>query len=312
MTDTKTNIYERVTNQIIELLEASKTPEFQKAWIDTSDSGPARNPVSHTTYSGVNQILLSMIKMARGANFNRWLTFKQVKSMSGKVRKGAKGAEIVYVNFQYFDEKGRKVPHSKVKGMNEKDLAAAGIDKVPFLRGYYVFNLEDVEGMPEEMYHKPKRQPLQDWEKDDRAETLINATGADIRYKEGNRAFYRPSEDYIQLPIREQFKGKEPFYETAFHELAHWTGAPHRLNRPKGKGFGSPEYAKEELTAELATAFICANLGFDSSIPNNAAYIDNWLQVLRNDQKFIFKVTGDAQRAANYIFEAQNTVKAAA
>ena len=188
--------------------------------------------------------------------------------------------------------------------MNIHEYRANKIEPVPILKLYQVFNLTaQTEGLNEAFYEPPEVQDeLKPFERDEAAENLIRETGAKVIEKQGNRAFYDIKADHIVLPSREQFKGEaEPFYATALHELGHRTGHSSRLAREFGKSFGDSTYAKEELVAELTSAFCCAHLGFTKNISSNAAYIKNWLSVLKDDSKAIVRASSQAQKAADYI-----------
>ncbi|WP_262497229.1 ArdC family protein [Neolewinella xylanilytica] len=172
------------------------------------------------------------------------------------------------------------------------------------LRVYRVFNVSQIDGLDPSFYEVEVGKPLEDFEKDDRAEALIQATGARIREVPGDRAFYSPTDDGIQMPLRGQFQGvAEAWYAVVLHEVGHWTGAPHRLDRNLKGAFGSAAYAEEELVAELTSAMVCARLGFSKMTTNNAAYIKSWLGALKSDTKFVFKAAAQAQRAADYILD---------
>ena len=142
---------------------------------------------------------------------------------------------------------------------------------------------------------------LTEFDKDERAEALIEQTDANILHEESNQVFYDRHEDVIHLPERKQFKGKTSYYDTILHELAHWTGHESRLNRDLNNAFASPDYAKEELIAELAVAFMCADLGFSKQITNSAAYIKSWIGALNNDNRYIFQAVYKAEQATEFI-----------
>jgi antirestriction protein ArdC len=176
---------------------------------------------------------------------------------------------------------------------------------IPFMKGYTVFNVEQIDGLPEHYYAKPAN-PLPLAERIENAERFINCTGADLRHG-GNRAFYMPSHDRIQLPPFEAFKDKESYYATTLHELTHWTRHTSRLARDFGrKYFGDEGYAREELVAELGAAFLCADLGITPEIrDDHAAYIACWLKALKDDKRAIFQAAAHAQRAADYLADLQ-------
>jgi antirestriction protein ArdC len=282
-------VKEAITQEIINLLESADPAKWEKGWIPAIENW-AENPNSGTVYRGVNQLYLTLIASKKQYPVNRWLTFNQIQQLKANIKKGSKGAHIVYYKTLRIDDPTAP-PTAKAK-------------TIPMLKFYYVWNVANIEGLPPAYYEKPEAPTLEKWEKDQRAEELITATGAKINFVEGDRACYFRNLDEIQLPLREQFKGAEPFYSTAFHELAHWTGAPHRLNREKGGRFGDDKYAFEELVAELSAAFLCGSLGFTKEITSNAAYIKSWLSALHNEKDFIFKAATHAQAAADYIQEA--------
>lgn len=279
------DVRQEVTAAIIQLLENPLS--FENGWCMLKSQQP-HNPFTGTIYKGVNYLHLSILGAVRGYSLNKWLTFHEIRQLQGQIRKGAKSSVICYYG-----------KHHKTEKDEQTGEDVQSIRRI--LKYYPVFNVQDVEGLPAEYYQKDEAPTLTQWEKDELAEALIINTGATIHYKAQNRAFYSSLHDDITLPLRQQFTGAEPFYSTAFHEIAHWTGAPHRLNRIKGGKFGDEKYAFEELVAELCAAFLCAEIGFSKEITNNAAYIQSWLTALKNDHSFIFKAAGDAAAAADYI-----------
>jgi len=300
----KTDIYQTVTDTIIELLEYHQEHNFTRPWILMGQDGDfARNPTTGKYYRGINQLLLSTMLLKQKYLNNTWMTFNQVKKLGGHVLKGERSTPVVFYKTAYINENKKYVPVSKTQGMSAQDREANGINTVPILKLYRVFNVtSQTEGLDPEYYETKPQEPLQDFVKDDRAEELIQATGAQIEIIESNRAYYDPSTDKIRLPLREQFKGQaEPFYGTALHELGHWTGHSSRLNRTFGKSFGDTEYSKEELVAELISAFCCAALGFSKNISNNAEYVRSWLGALKQDNKAVIRAANQAQKAADYI-----------
>lgn len=296
-------IYQSVTNTIIDLLE-TQLKEWNRPWIAFGqDNDYARNGSSNKYYRGINQFLLSFTLMQKDYLKNIWLTFKQVQALGGHVMKGEKSSPIVFYKTAFIDKNKKYHSPEKVKELSASQYKEMGMISIPVLKLFRVFNVAQTEGLDPALYEVIPQEPLQDFEKDERAEQLIFSTGAEIEIVESNRAYYNPATDKIRLPLREQFQGdKEPFYATALHELGHWTGAPNRLNRQYGS-FGDPAYAKEELVAELTAAYCCASLGFSKTITNNAAYIHNWLGVLKADNKAVVKASYQAQRAADYILE---------
>jgi antirestriction protein ArdC len=204
----------------------------------------------------------------------------------GNVHKGEKGVTIVFAD--------RFTPEA------EKQRAALSGDdpkQVPFLKRFTVFNVAQCEGLPERMNRAPA--PLPERQQVPVAEGLIAATGADFRIG-GNRAFYCPSEDYVAVPPQPAFRAQIDYYRTALHELGHWTGHSSRLARDFSGRFGSPGYALEELTAELASAYLCAALSIQPTV-RHADYIGSWLEVLKSDDRAIFRAAAKASKAADFL-----------
>lgn len=300
----KTNeIYNSVTDKIIKLLE-SHQENWQRPWIMFGqDNDFARNPKTGKYYRGINQFLLSLSMQEREYLKNTWMTFKQIKDKGGHVLKGEKSTPIIFYKTSYLDDNKKYVASSSYENMTPDQQSK--INTIPILKLYRVFNISSqTEGLEESHYEAPEQEPLQEFEKDERAEEVIRTTGIEVEIIKGNTCYYDRTADKVRTPLREQFKGQaEPYYSAVFHELAHATGSPSRLDRKKGKTFGDADYAKEELVAELTAAFVCAALGFSKNITNNAAYIKNWLGVLRQDEKAIIKAANQAQKAADYILK---------
>lgn len=296
-------IYQQVTDKIIVLLEKVEKGDYKTPWVSLGTDGlPARNAASKKFYRGVNQFLLSIIAEEQAFIKNTWLTFKQAKTLEGNVKKGSKSAKIFFFKPLFIDKNGKRYKEETVKEMSAGKYEVLGIQKIPMLKAYSVFNISQIEGLPEEMYYVPdEKVELPTFEKNEKAENLLLSTDAKIEIKKSNRAFYSPMNDSITLPLREQFTENDRFYRTALHELGHWTGHHSRLDRLKLTPFGSPSYAKEELVAELTSAFLCAMLGFEKHITTNTAYIKSWLSVLKDDNKAIFRASSQAQKAADYI-----------
>lgn len=265
------------------------------------DNEPARNAKTQRHYTGINQFLLSLSLLDKGYFKNMWLTFKQTKDLGGHIKKGEKSSPILFYRTAYIDQDKKYYKPETVEAMSPKKQDEIGIRSIPIPKLYRVFNVAQTEDLDPALYEAEPKEPLQDFEKDERAEQLILSTGAEIEIVESNRAYYVPATDKIRVPLREQFKGTEPFYGTTLHELGHWTGHETRLNRELIGSFGDPAYAKEELVAELTSAFCCAALGFSKTISNNAAYIKNWLGVLKADNKAVVTAASQAQKAADYI-----------
>jgi antirestriction protein ArdC len=227
------------------------------------------------------------------------MTFKQAVDLGAHVRKGEKGSLVVYA--------------STFK-RTEEDSAGQEVEReIPFLKGYTVFNVEQIEGLPTQYYEKPepKFSPV---ERIEHAEAFFAATQADVRIR-GGKAYYAQEGDYIQMPPIESFLDAASFYATLAHETTHWTKHPSRIERDFGrKTWGDEGYAREELVAELGAAFLCADLELTPEVrDDHAAYIATWLTVLKNDNRAIFQAAAHAQRAVDYLYDLQpQEAKAAA
>ena len=297
------DIYQTVTNTIIELLE-SHQKDWNKPWIAFGQDNELARTTKDKYYQGINQFLLSFTLMNKGYLKNVWLTFNQAKDMGGYIKKGEQSTPIVFYKQAFINENKKYVPAEKVETMSKAQIKEAGIKSIPVLKLFRVFNVAQTEGLAPAFYDVTPQEPLQEFDRDERAEELIHSTGANIEIIETNRAFYDRTNDRIRLPLREQFKGEvEPFYATALHELGHWTGHPSRLDRLNGSSFGDAEYAKEELVAELCSAFCCAALGFGKTITNNSAYIKSWLGVLKADNRAVLRAAKQAEKAADFILK---------
>lgn len=260
------SVYDAVTEQILTELE-NGTPPWVKSW----QSSLPKNLISQKEYRGTNVLLLWAAAQKKQYRSPYWLTFKQAGDRGGKVKKGEKATWIVYA----------------AKAENEDG------EEYQFLKWYFVFNLEQTD-LPVE---RPPPKPIEE------AETFIDALGAKIAYG-SERACYIPKWDQIQLPWPEDFKTMVDYYSIALHEHTHWAGHESRLNRPIVNRFGSEEYAKEELVAELGSAFLCSHLGVPVVFrDDHAAYIKSWIQILKEDKRAIFKASSLAAKAADYLRE---------
>lgn len=217
-----------------------------------------------------------------------WLTFKQAQEFGGHVRKGEKGALVVYA--------------STFKKTTIDDKGADVEEEIPFMKGYTVFNAEQIDKLPAHFYTTTAPVHETPLERITHLETFFAATKADIRHG-GNRAYYQIDPDFIQMPELQTFRDAESYYATVAHELCHWTRHPSRLDRDLGrKRFADAGYAMEELVAEIGAAFLCADLGLTPEPrESHASYIGSWLKVLRNDKRAIFTAAGHAQRAVDFL-----------
>ncbi len=288
-TKIKRDIAQEVTDKIIAALESGVAP-WVKPWSNVGGSHMfPYNASSKTQYNGVNVLLLWLEAEAKGYASSGWMTFNQMKKLGGTIAKGTKSTLVTKWLFLEVEDK------TKTDGSTKQ---------IGIVKHFCVFNLDQITGLPERFY--PKVEVLTVEEKNARiadAEAYVAATGATITEK-GNEAFYHRITDDITVPALNQFDDSATYYSTVLHELVHWTGAKDRLDREKGQTFGDKVYAKEELIAELGSAFACAALGIEGSL-RHEAYIANWLKELKGDKKFIFSAASKAKKAVAFMDELQ-------
>jgi len=293
------DVYSRVTDKIITDLEQGVRP-WMKPWNAEHAAGRITKPLRHNgqPYNGINILMLWSAAVTEGYSAPIWMTYRQAKELGANVRKGEKGELVVYAN---------TITRTEENSDGEEVERA-----IPFMKGYTVFNVEQIEGLPSHYYQlaEPVLDPV---ERIDHAEKFFAATGADICHG-GNQAYYTIGSDRIQLPPFESFRDAESYYATLAHETTHWTRHPSRLDRDFGrKRWGDEGYAQEELVAELGAAFLCADLGITPEVrDDHAAYIDSWLEVLKKDKRAIFSAAAHAQRAVDYLNSLQASDKEAA
>lgn len=281
------DLYQAVTDRIVAALEAGTKP-WRKPWANVAGGNGLQLRANGQEYRGINQLLLTLTAMEAGYASPYWLTFKQALELKGNVRKGEKSTEIVF--YKKLTVEDRDAPEGTER---EK--------QIPMLRSYRVFNAEQCEGLPDRFTLKPAPAIVAGKDRDQAAELALRSSGAEIR-EGGNRAFYSPGHDIVQMPPFEAFATTGGFLATLAHELTHWTGHRSRLDRLKSTPFGSPEYAREELVAEIGSAFVCARLAIAGEhIDNHAAYLGSWLGVLKADKRAIFKAAALAQTAADLV-----------
>jgi antirestriction protein ArdC len=291
-TTDRQDIYTRITNQIVTSLERGVRP-WIKPWNAEHAAGRITRPLRHNgqPYSGINVLSLWASAMAQNFTAPIWMTFRQAQEFGAHVRKGEKGSLVVYANAVV---------------CKETDASGDEIERqIPFLKGYKVFNVEQIEGLPPH-YYETAESPRDNIARVTHADAFFAANGAAINHG-GNRAFYRPATDTIQIPPIEAFRDADSYYATLAHEVTHWAGHESRLARNfGGRRFGSQEYAVEELVAEFGAAFVCADLGLMlEARDDHASYIAHWLQILKNDSRAIFTTAAHAQRAADFIHRLQ-------
>ena len=291
-TDNKKSFVETVSEKIIEQLKAGTAP-WQKPWHDDKRKSLPYNPISDKRYKGINTLHLMAESMSKGYSDPRWLTYKQAKSLGAQVRTGEKSTLVQYWKFtdlvDKLDEDGKPVLDENGKKVKEE----VELDKP---RVFYanVFNAEQIDNLPPLPIREQKWNPIE------RAETILENSGAKI-FNDSNSAYYSPKKDEIHLPGKEFFDSNDKYYSTALHELGHWTGAESRLNRDLSHPFGSQEYAREELRAEIASMIIGdeLNIGHDSN--QHVAYVESWIKILQDEPKEIFRAASDAEKIQNYV-----------
>ena len=289
MAEEKKPFHQRVADKLIEQLKQGTAP-WQKPWETTGSSGLPFNPTTGKRYRGVNVLNL----MSEGRVDNRWLTYKQAAAQGAQVRKGEKGSLVQYWQFEeervVRDESGKPVLDAEGRQRKEKV-------ELERPRAFYavVFNAEQIDGLP------PIATTTHEWNPVDRAEAILQASGAKITEEAGDRAFYRPSTDSITLPLRSQFPSADRFYATALHELGHWTGHPNRLDRDLAHPFGSEGYAREELRAEIASLITGQELQIGHDPEQHAAYVGSWIKVLEEDPLEIVRAASDAEKIHTYV-----------
>ncbi|MDA2930617.1 zincin-like metallopeptidase domain-containing protein [Acidobacteria bacterium AH-259-O06] len=275
--------YEVITDKILEKLEQGVIP-----WRQPWSTEMPKNVVSKKAYRGINVFLLGSMGYANPY----WLTFRQAKQLGGHIRRGEKSTPVIFW---------------KVYEKDTGEVAEDGesiVKRMPVLRYYSVFNVQQCEGIPEDKI--PALENARDFQPIEEAEKTVQGmpNPPKIEHREA-RAFYRPSVDTVNMPQTEAFTGDEEYYSTLFHELTHSTGHQSRLGRLDTDNlapFGSKDYSQEELVAEMGAAFLCGHCGIvDRILDNSASYIAGWLGRLRSDEKLIVIAGAQAQKAADFI-----------
>ena len=290
MNNQKKLFHETVAERLIEQLKAGTAP-WQKPW--RAGEPNALLPINPTTgkrYKGINAIELIM----EGRGDPRWMTYKQAETAGYQVRRGEKGTRVQYWKFSEektrHDEEGEPVLDAEGKPVKEEITLERP-------RAFFatVFNAEQIDGVP-----VMERKPVA-WNSIDRAEGILQASGAAINHSGGNRAFYRLTTDTIHLPGKTQFESAHRYYATALHELGHWTGHENRLNRDLGHPFGSEAYAREELRAEIASMILGDELGIGHDPGQHAAYVASWIKVLEDDPLEVFRAAAAAEKIQEFV-----------
>ncbi|MGX2949608.1 ArdC family protein [Ursidibacter sp. B-7004-1] len=309
----KFDLYQHITDRILTALEQGTAP-WLKPWNNPDcNMNLPRNAVSNRLYSGVNTLLLWISSAEHGYKQCKWITAKKANELGGHIRKGEKAT--IVMNYrpderEKLDENGDVVYDEDGNPEMEQHI---------FIKKHNLFNLDQCENLPAELYDpvpvskNAKSEPNQyDIFADIRQ--IIKGMDLHVEMKPSNSAYYQPSADLVVMPEMKQFANAQAFHSVLLHEMTHATGAAKRLNREgitsrKAK-FGNPTYAFEELIAEIGGAFLCAYLGFDT-VPQNAAYIESWIRVLKEDKRAIVRASGKAREACQYMLDALNIAQLA-
>jgi antirestriction protein ArdC len=291
-TTTRPDVYQTVTDTIVAKLESGSLAPWHQPWKAGHAAGPVSRPLRHNgqPYSGVNVLVLWISAEAAGHVSPYWLTYRQAQELGGHVRKCEKSTAVVYAST-----------------FKKTETAADGTTtdrSIPFLKTYAVFNANQCDNLPAH-YYQLVAPPAGHVDPLPAVLDFAANTGADIRTG-GARAYYNPSADYVQMPEACTFEDAESHAGTLVHELAHWTGHGSRLARDFSGRFGDDKYAAEELVAELAAAFLAADLGYEAEPrDDHAAYLASWLRIMKADKRAIFTAASAASRAAAYLHSLQ-------
>ena len=291
--------HRKFADAIIEQIRQGTAP-WQKPWAPGERVMPM-NVDTDRSYRGGNSLHLASVQQEMGYGDVRWGTYRQIQTQGGQVRKGERGTRIL--SFQdrkrlpVTDDRGKPVRDDEGKRVYHYEKLS-----VPFVRQYTVFNAEQADGLPERA--NPTPEPL--WKVHQEAERVMQDGGVPIRHVAGDRAYYHMKRDEIVLPERGQFPSANHYYQTALHELGHSTGHAERMNRDtliKGidNGFGSPEYAREELRAEISAMMTGERVGVGHDPARGAAYVEGWIQALEEDPREIRRAAADAQRISDFV-----------
>lgn len=282
MAKDRVSVQDEVTSRILAALEAGTAP-WVKPWKSIGTGNTPRNATTNRPYSGGNVVILWAAAQANGWTSPLWMTYKQAQELGAQVRKGEKSTPIYYFN---------KV---EVKDKNKPDSDETKL--IGYYKFFHVFNIAQIEGLPEKFFAPQKKVVVK--QRNKLADEFVKSTKARIIEGQGE-AYYAPGSDSISIPTIHSFKVTDAFYSTLFHEMGHWTGAKHRLDRDLSGRFGDQKYAAEELVAELTAAFVCAEFGFDNHV-QNVAYIANWIRLLKSDNGAFMKAATLAQKAVDHL-----------
>lgn len=282
MSKAKTDLYIEITERIIRALERGTVP-WVRPWKDGADLSGPRNGLSGQPYTGVNVLLCYL----SGFTSPDWYTWNQIQSFGGTVQKGSKATQLIFYRPIEIEDEDENT------GEKEKKI-------IRIIRHFFVFNREQLTGHIPQPFAPDPTMEEEEAARHIYIEAFAATTGASISHG-GNKAYYRPSTDHIQLPPLSQFPDPSAYYSIMLHELVHWTGHEGRLARLAAAGaFGSPEYAHEELVAEIGSAFLCAEFRIQGQLQHEE-YIGHWIKRLQNDSRLIFRASRQAREAADYL-----------
>ena len=291
------NIFTQVTKVFIDALKTG-APPWRRPWTPTETvPGFPVNAGTERRYSGVNITILWASAIARGYECDRWLTFRQTAKLGARIRKGEKGTMAVLF---------KKIDAQRAPDPDDDDEQNQVNRNYRIARAYTLFNVEQCIGLPAKVAkgNRPKFTLEPDWQSHQHADSLVGLCGAKVRHV-GNVATYIPASDVICIPPKGAFHSPAGYYSTLMHELTHWTGHRSRLNRVgivESYPFQSVGYAFEELVAEIGSAFLCADYQIFGELCHDS-YVMNWIKILENDPKAIFRASAQAWKARNYLVD---------
>lgn len=286
-TGPKRDVAQEITNLIISKIEQGVMP-WRRPWITTGDGGaPLR--ANGVRYTGINSLYLWAVADAFGYRSRYWMTYRQAQELGGQVRRGESAQPSIYFN---------SVQKTEVDEISGDEATKS----IRFMRAYSVFNASQIDGLPDHYYPDPlPPTPPTPSEKQAQIDAFFAPIAIDVRHG-GDRAFYSPGGDFVQMPHKNSFASNDHYAATLGHELGHATGAASRLGREFGKRFGDKAYAFEELVAELCSSRICYELGLPPELhDSHASYIDHWLTILKTDKSAIITAAAKAEQAFNFL-----------
>ena len=283
MTNKNDPFVREIANSMIECIKAGTAP-WQKTWEKSNCSSFPVSAITHKPYNGINALILFHAAYTNGYTDNRWVTFKQVAAKKGTIKKGSKGIKCVF--------------YSPSKYVTYNDAGEQETKAALIMNRFVLFNVEQTEGIDWN-----KNEPDHHWDSDKTAESILTNSHAVINHRSQNEAYYNIDKDEIFLPNKTQFVDASSYYDTALHELGHWTGHKSRLNRKIGNSFGSEAYAKEELCAEIASMMIATTIGLPHNTENHASYCASWIKILQDDPREIFKAASAASKIKDYLIK---------